>query len=141
VRALEEFHLGNSVRPVVSHRRHDQARSQHRHPPNLPTRIIPTKIQVSRSILLALLSKIRQRSRHAVNPAENPDPSTSRRITQTVQRPILTLPKSENLANREIQMPLLFSAERGMQAQMLTRLLKPRPLREFRGRHKLLLRH
>jgi hypothetical protein len=39
-------------------------------------------------------------------------------------------------------MPLLFSAGRGMQAQMLTRLLKPRPLRVlFRGRHKPLLRH
>jgi hypothetical protein len=139
--ALEEFHLGNSVRPVVSHRRHGRVRSQHRRPPNLPTRVIPTKFQVSRSILLALLSKIRQRSRHGVSPAENPDPSTSRRITQTVQRPILTLPKSENLASREIQMPLLFNAEREMQAQMLTRLLKSRPLRVFRGRHKPLLRH
>lgn len=138
--ALEEFHP-SSVRPVASRHRHARVRSQARRLHNLPTRTTPpTQARASPSILL-VLSRIRQRSRHGASPAGSPDPSTSRRTTQTAQQPTLTRPKSERLASREIQMPRLPNGEERVQAQMPIRLSMLRGSPAFRARPKPRLNH
>jgi hypothetical protein len=139
VLALEEFHP-SSVRPAVSRLRHDQVQSQARPLPNLRVRSIPSKIQASRSTLLVFW-KIRQRSRHGANPAENPDPSINRRTMQTAQQPTLMLPKSREPASPEIQMRLLFNGEERTALQMLPLLPTSRQLPARRGSHKPLLNH